>query len=1110
MDTATQRHSDTATQRHSDTATQRHSDTATQRHSDYTFGWFRRKQLIGCSLAALMTAFPSAVVAQESEPATQEEVELEEDEDSIEEVVVTGSRLRRSTFNSASPMQVISGDLAREAGLFDVGEILQATSQTSGLQINNAFNSFVLDNGIGAVTVGYRGLGADRTLVMINGRRMAPAGVGGAPSSPDLNLIPAALISRIENVFDGASAVYGSDAVAGVSNVILRSDVDGFEILASGDAPEAGGGKSYTVTGLYGKTGDNWNVTAAVEYSHNNSLTYSDSKFFNACDEFRFEDEDGNLLTQFRGLAPGTTDSACRLDTINRALIGDRIFGNVWATPGETNIGIPGWSETIIGGRLARFAPDGTVTQIDSNGDGELDDEFLVDPDQNGVSEIDIQSPFYNFARSARAQQGDLFGGLRRLSAYGLGSYNFEDSNNTELYFEALYARRDSDIFTPGSRFFPTVPGTNPFNITNPDGLGVNSLNFFGVDFGAFEVIPVIVVRGDRDFNDVRVAQYRLVGGVRGNAGFMDGFLGGNWSYDAYVTHSRSSGTDSQTGINGDRVELSLETTIEDPANPGSYICGADADGDGVPDGTDGCVPLNPFAASLYQAGGGTFGSRAETDYFISVRSFETIIEQTIANGTIQGDLFDLPNGAAVPLLVGYEFRRDRIDSIPNDIAANGSLFAFFSDRGAKGTRYLNEIFAETSLNLLRDKKFAEDLTLDLSARLTDESAFKPHFTWSGKLLYRPLSWVTLRGTYGTSYRAPNLRERFLVGTTGFVNRIDPCVVPNSAREGTSVETANAPEVYLENEDPRLQVTLDACRAQGLDPTSLGLETGAGDAFTATTSVETVRRGSLDLDPETSRSLTLGFVLEQPFTDSFDLKFSLSWFNIDIRDGVATPGSLFILNDCYRNPLLPEATSAFCSRVVRDGDGRLTDLDLTFLNVGQETSRGIDLDLNYQQDFEIGDELLSVSLDVNATYISRLSEQILDTDTDFAGRPAVPRWRANTSLILDYRDFRFNWFTRWIQRGENIPGTFQENSVPCDGLPVSCRPIYYTTNYDVHNASLTYNWGDYSLNVGVRNVFNTAPPQVDSGGVFSDRNVPLGIGYDLFGRTFYTNISARF
>ena len=1070
---------------------------------------FRNKLYTSVAMMCLLPA--SNAFAQEAGDASEDDAAALLEEDVVEEVVVTGSRLRRSEFNSAAPLQVISGAVSREAGLFDTSQILQSTSQSSGLQIDTTFTSFVLDNGIGSATIGFRGLDPSRTLVLLNGRRIAPAGAGGAPVAADLNLIPAALIDRVENIFDGASAVYGSDAVAGVANVIFRSDVDGLEVQASGALPESGGGEEFQVTTLYGETGDNWNFTAALEYNKRKRFTYRDSDFFNACDEYRFEDENGALLTQYRGLAPGTTDSACRLNTYNRVAILDGIFGNVWYTGGETNIGIPNFSETTIGPGLAPFAPPGTITQIDDNGDGVLDDTFLLDIDQNGLSEIDLQTPFYNYDLSDRALDSDIDPGLERVSFFANGSYNFEDDNNTEAYFEGYYVRRESNVRSPSFGFFPRIPANNPFNITNSNGLGVNSLNFFGVDFGAFDVVPIIYVRGDRDEQDVSVEQYRLLGGVSGNIGALDDFLGGSWSYDAYVSYSDSKGITTRQGINEDRLDLSLATTIEDPNNPGTFICGADGDGDGIPDGTDGCVPFNAMADSLFQAGGGTFGSQAEADYFFAVSEFDTRVDQLIINGAIQGDLFDLWNEEAVPLLLGYEYRRDSIASIPNDITANGSLFASNQDLGATGSRFLHEFFAETSLTLVKGEKFADLLQLDLSGRYTDESNFGGHFTYSIKGLYRPVDFLTIRGSYGTSYRAPNLRESFLAGQTGFTTIGDPCVVPTDARDTGGLSVPNAPETYNANNDTRTNLVLDNCRATGVDPTTLGLETGAGDGFIGTAvSAEIVSGGTEALQPETSTSYTIGAVLEQPFTDAFDLKFSVTYYNIDIRDGIAEPSGAFIINDCYLNPQRTNGSSGFCSRVGRDADGQIELLDGRFINIGTERTSGYDFNVLYEQDFTIGSENLSVSLDVTATRVSEDFEEVFGSGLDLVGRPSVPRWRGSANLILGYQDFRFNWFTRFIQGGENIPDEFDDDAVPCDGLPVGCRPIYFTNNYDLHNASVSYSFDQFTVNMGVRNVFNTRPPQVDSAGVFSVRNVPLGVGYNLTGRTFFSSVTARF
>lgn len=1056
------------------------------------------------ALVSALGAFGTGVSAQDASG-----IELE-DED-FEEVVVTGSRIRRSTFNSPSPIQVISGDTSRELGLFDTASIVQSSTQSSGLQIDNTFTQFVLDNGPGGANVGFRGLGADRTLVLLNGRRLAPAGVGGAPVAPDLNLIPSIMIDRVENLLDGASAVYGSDAIAGVVNVIMRSDVDGFEIEGSYSQPEQSGGEEKTISAMWGTTSDKGSFVIGGEFYDRTTIKYKDRDFTENCDEYYYEGEDGSILTEFRGLAPGTTPSTCKLSTINRMFY-PFVFGNLWYTPGTSNLtndgtaggwtfdGIPNWSDTGIGLGLEGF--NNALVPIDINGDGEID-TALIDPDGNGLTDVDLQTPFYNAALSDRYQNTDLLSPLRRFSIYASGEYTFHEDTNATVYFEGMYSERETDIFAPGATIFPEVPVGNPFNPCSE----LDCLGFFGPFFGQAEVTPIVAIQNDRDFNDVKVNQYRIVAGVTGDLVAFEKIGLNNWAYDVSASYNRSKGTDRQYGIREDRLELSLNTTIEDPNNPGSYICGADGDGDGIPDGTDGCVPVNLFADSIYQAGGGTFATQAETDYLFAERFFETTVEQTLINGFITGDVFDLPwNDQTVPFVFGYEFRRDKINSVPNEVAAEGLLFAFFSDRGASGARNLHEFFAETELPVLRGVPFAEELTFSGSVRWTDATFFDPEWTYSLKGIYRPTNWITLRGTYGTAYRAPNLREQFLNATTGFNQVFDPCVVPVDAREPSDPSDPTSASVYRAEGDNRAANVITACQADGVDPFSTGLNPDVNTTY----SVELIEGGSDQLSAETSRSFTYGMVLEQPFTDEFDLKLSVTFYDILITNSIEEPPAAFLVNDCYDNTDLPNASSDFCTRITRDSDGLISNLDQSFINVGRITSKGTDINLFYAQDFEVGEQMLQVSLDMRATHLKERSEQVIDTLDQFAGEPAFPKWRAQATLQLDYGEFGFNWFTRWIQGGENPAPDFEADDTPCDGLPVACRPVFYTPNYDLHDMSITWNPGDVIWTVGINNVFDTKPPFIDTDGVFGLQNVPIGIGYDLQGRTFFTNVGVRF
>ena len=205
-----------------------------------------------------------------------------------------------------------------------------------------------------------------------------------------------------------------------------------------------------------------------------------------------------------------------------------------------------------------------------------------------------------------------------------------------------------------------------------------------------------------------------------------------------------------------------------------------------------------------------------------------------------------------------------------------------------------------------------EELTFNLSGRYTDESNYGSDFTYSVKGVYRPNDWLSFRGSYGTSYRAPNSREQFLAGATGFGTVSDPCIVPNSMRQ---TDPNNPQNQILDptQPDPRTQITLNNCiRLAGLDPLSLGLNPNRTSLGVST---EILTGGTTQLNPETSVSQTFGLVAEQPWIDAFDLRFAVTYFDIVVSDSIEEPSAAFIINDCYINN--PNLSSGFCGRIHR-------------------------------------------------------------------------------------------------------------------------------------------------------------------------------------------------
>ncbi len=991
------------------------------------------------------------------------------------------------------------GDIARESGLFNIDEILQTTPQSTGFQIDQSFAPFVLDNGPGATQVNFRGLDPERTLVLINGRRMAPAGVGGAPTTPDLGLIPTILIDRIENLFDGASSVYGSDAIAGVSNVILRRDFEGFQIDADASLPTQGGGEQYTVGASWGVSSDNGYLGFGAEYQTTNRTARNQRDYLGRCEQELYVDGDGNILNQDIDQNPGVTINECvQFPLTNRVFI-PLGFGSVYYTPGQSNIGIPNFSETQLSG--------------------------IFDFDGDGLQDVDFKDPFYAYDASETAQNGDWLPANQQFSIYAYGEYNTGRAGNITPFFEAMYANRQTQQYTPGAQFFNVdVPGTNPFNPCNTDLAdngtpldpsddypinpnGVNCLGLFGVDFGSLDDIdPIINLNGDRDFREVEVSQFRFVGGLKGEIPWLDGVLGFDGvTWEASGSYSRSNGDDRFQGVDADRLFLSTRTAVRNP--DGSVTCGVP----NVPGSAD-CVPVNLFAPNIFQEGGG-FLTPEEAAYLIVDADFNTVVEQTLAQVFVTGQVATLPwNQNPVSVVLGGEWREDAINSNPSAVVRDGRIHNRASDRGATGKRDLYEFFAEIDADLISDQPFAQLLNINAAARWTEESNYGSAWTYSLKGIYKPMDWLTMRGTYGTSYRAPNAREQFLLGGTGFNNVTDPCIVPEAARIANP--NPSIPPAYNGLLDTRSAFTISQCQAQGVDPFSLGITTAP--AVNPVASTEILTGGSDQLEDEESRAWTAGVVVEQPWTDTFGLTLSATYYDIRVTDSVEEPGIADVMDNCFE--IQSGASDAFCTRVRRDTDGFIDLLDTSFINIGRLTSKGIDYNVLLTKDFEAFDRPFDATLDVRLSQLFEQEVEVLGSVDDNATETESPRWRGNANLIVGTGDFRANWLTRWIGKGAEEPlGLGNDVACPAVGpnrplaTGVLCQPVYFTGNYFVHNLSFTWAPADWVFTAGLRNVFNRGPELVDADGVLTSVfNVPVGVGYDLQGRTAFVSLRKSF
>ena len=1163
-------------------------------------------------LAAL--GFSAPAYAQDADDAADQVIELVEEveEEESDTIIVTGSRLKKDTFSSFKPLQIIDFKETREVGLLDTIQILQTNEAAAGIQIDSSFGGFVLDNGPGSETINLRGLGADRTLVLVNGRRLAPLGVEGAPTQPSINSVPSILVENADLLLEGASTIYGSDAIAGVVNVTLARDFEGFEVEGSTEIAEQGG-EDFTVAARWGKNFDNGFFGIAGEYDRRDRVTIDDRDFFSDCETNVEIDENGNIRRNnvenavsqelFNGLSanPIDVDNPCIVGgTTSRFIeLSGLPFGSVFANRAdvgadETVLGIPGFTDPFV------FFP------FDADGDRVVDNSLR------------------QFSINGNDNTADVISPQDRYNLFAFGEFTIEGEANITPFFEVLYSNTENEADLGSFQLFPQVGADNPFNPCGTNGVdcgagsgapgGLFTSPSFIADFNTFQrdidpnrdgdtrdaricatflatfdldedgnqipgtlqpgtgpfdnagctpaifglgnpvgpinVQPVVTIDNDRTLSDVSLEQIRLVGGFKGDIPAFnhdpDGFLNfADWSFEASGQFTRSVGKSSRIGIREDRLNLSLGNSqieifddegelVTDIGDPIAGLAPCTAQ-DGVvltSDVTNGCVPVNLFAPNALEIRGSL--SAAEEAFLFDSRDFDTEYFQTILNGFISGKVADLPGGDVL-LSFGAEYRKDEIDSIPDDIAANGLFFGFFSDQGAVGSRDIIEGFGEISIPLVADKPFFDLLSVDAGFRVLDDEFFGSEAVYTVSGGWRPTDSLLLRGSFGTSFRAPNLGELFQLPQSGFTTVFDPCVAPANAFVADLNNIGGAP-AFDPTLDTRDADVISRCLAEGL-PQDLG-----GGAVAAFTQAEVFGEGNLDLDPETSTSLNLGASFEQPFFDSFDLTLGVNFYDIDVEDAVIQPGAQFTVNDCFT--IEQDSRSFFCDRIDRGGDQLIDFIGLGFINLNEEEVRGLDFNADFFHEFTAFDKPFELSLSARANHLLERrtlfeSDEGVETEDNFEGEFGFPDWTGSLRGRLAYKDFGFNWFTRYVggqdqdEDGvdefsnafgldlvvdpdtgltDGFAETFSQTCLGPNFGDVNCRDVGFTDDYFVHNLSVTYGDRDegFQVTLGVNNVFDRDPPEVDGSEVTSLSNVPIGAGFDVNGRTFVAQIRKSF
>jgi iron complex outermembrane receptor protein len=999
--------------------------------------------------------------------------------DTLEEVVVTGSRVARSTFTTPNPVTVLDSQDIQNLGLTNVGQVLGELPQNSNFF---AANNVGLGNfNVGAQLANLRGLNpffGTRTLTLIDTERVVPTATGGGV---DVTLIPSMLVARTEVVTGGASAVYGSDAVAGVVNIILDKKLDGFKGQADyGETSDHDGGDAHFSVG-YGHDLIDGRAHFIV------GAEYENSEDIGICDQVRdwCKSEQGVFTnTGYAGTPATATTPAVAPNGQPHYIIG----------PNAT------FANTSLSGVLSPciIAPPGACIDLGPqyifNSAGTAATPYNPGTYADGAG-------VFGYSEGAGAGGVGAYGGttlrpaVKRYTA--LTDFDFKVNDNLDSFLQASLARSYavnpvangaigpiSLEVAPGV-FVPLSSQIEPDNAYLPAQFrpgGANALPPGGALLG------YTITDTDPARNQTNNQTIRLTGGLKGT--FFS-----TWSWDMYFEWGQNTNNQAlKNNVVSNYLQYALDAVPENPALPVStgnpVVCRAN-DPTYYPaaysPAAAGCSPLNLF-------GTGNASPAALAYAFRTLVEYSTLREEVVS-GNVGGDLFSGFGAGPIKGSFGAEVRRDTAD-VTHDLADQPFYDDYFLSYGLDyaGKISVAETYGEVNVPVLKDLPLAKNLEFDGAIRETyndneDETAGSAEdgdtvhhniASWKLSSIWDLSDWFRIRGTRSRDVRAAGFRELY---------------------EAYAV-SASGPFATITNPTPHAAVATEVI-----------------DAYTG---------GNINLEPEKADTTTVGFVIGPKSGPLQGFQFSADWYRIIINDPITGPpfglGIQNIVNLCY------EGQQAFCNRVTFGTPGdfsTITAVNNTAANLGSFMTKGVDFETSYRL------PLQNISNSLNGSINFRLLTSLLYNMTvdaglgsgpvDYAGQSGPtaafgtfntsPRWQSNFFTTYVNGPITGTVQLRWIG-----PGTYEALSAyggvavaPGDAGYSSTNPNSINNN-SVASAVYVNLSGSYDINSNfsvfatIDNLLNRAPPVAPGGNGYPTNPVY----FDTYGMVWKIGFRAKF
>ncbi len=1009
---------------------------------------------LGIGAGAIAVGFAPGAMAQ---GADQDEP--------IEEIITTGSRIKRADIDSASPVTVLQRDDILSSGITDVGNIIQKMPSMSGSPIGTTTNN----GGNGSVQIDLRGMGVDRTVTLVNGQRVVDGG--------DYQTIPSTMIERVEILKDGASAVYGADAVAGVVNIITRRDFEGIEVSAqTADWFDTKSGAQNTLNVIAGTTFDRGNIVIGAEYvdqeeSYQRDVPwdYFQNSYYiypEGCEaqvtapyptgcypigssripESRLNTLEltdrgasrGGLFDWFNG--EDQFDDDDNPNPLFDPAFGVPVFrnGNTFMNPGGTGL-------VAYDGRTYNYAPVNYMqtpyerTNLFGEAHFELTERVRFNAELRGnwrTSAQELAPQPYNSPTDPAYQgtwtQIDPTTGLPLREVAGV------DAEGEDVFYY-------TDDQTIGRVVAPVAySGISEDNFYNPFGFPIRDARRR-------------MIETTRRFEQ-SISQFQFVAGLEGE-------LNDKVDWEVFWNRGYRSRVDNDFGqFSGPRLSNAMGPS-------------ADLDGDGSPECYEdindpttlisGCVPFNFFGGGAVDAQGNpTFTSVTQEmlDY-VAIDLVDTFVtEQELVGFSFSGSALEL-QGGELGWAAGYGYWAQRYTYSP-DSAKQIDAVTGNTGAGTSGSLYNNSIFVEVFAPVFDNGEQAVDLKAGV--RYDDWNVFDADTTWQLGIEFQAVDALKLRATAGTVFRAPTIDDLFGGQIDSFPTYVDPC-----AQGGTLPPGCTGPGVQLDNQ------------------------------------VLARVGGNPNLQPETGDTLTAGLVWapELPVGDG---TLTLDYWDIQIEDGISSLGVQFILDDCYVND-----NPSSCALITRRPDGTIAQILDGDLNVAEQGAKGIDTEIRYNFETGIGQWRASLlwSHLLERTKIASPG----DPEVDLSGRYTDPTAEDGGAYATDKINVSLQWQREGLSigyLGEFISSLDADTFCNCDsdGDPSNNGPdgetyIQAIDSVMFHDIVANYDFGQgTTVAAGITNITDEEPPFIEVG--FNASTDPST--YRLFGMGYYLRLTHTF